>query len=135
MDPARQPLLEVHADDMQQAENIFSMLMGETVEPRRVFIEQHALNVRNPTSKVEDAAVLRPSGGATGSSQAFWRGSSRPGEDSGLARSDGATAASWHLRDVVGAFGGNLDALQHAHRLPGEPATGGSVLDAGASES
>ncbi|MBL9008188.1 MAG: DNA topoisomerase (ATP-hydrolyzing) subunit B [Myxococcales bacterium] len=47
MDPARRTLLEVHADDMQQAENIFSMLMGEAVEPRRVFIEQHALNVRN----------------------------------------------------------------------------------------
>ncbi len=47
MDPARRTLLEVHADDVQQAENIFSMLMGEAVEPRRVFIEQHALNVRN----------------------------------------------------------------------------------------
>ncbi len=47
MDPARRTLLEVHADDVQQAENIFSMLMGEAVEPRREFIEQHALNVRN----------------------------------------------------------------------------------------
>jgi DNA gyrase subunit B len=47
MDPARRTLLEVHADDVQQAESIFSMLMGEAVEPRRVFIEQHALNVRN----------------------------------------------------------------------------------------
>jgi DNA gyrase subunit B len=47
MDPARRTLLEVHADDMQQAEKIFSMLMGEAVEPRREFIEQHALNVRN----------------------------------------------------------------------------------------
>jgi len=47
MDPARRTLLEVHADDVQQAESIFSMLMGEAVEPRRQFIEQHALNVRN----------------------------------------------------------------------------------------
>ena len=47
MDPVRRTLLEVHADDVQQAESIFSMLMGEAVEPRRVFIEQHALNVRN----------------------------------------------------------------------------------------
>ena len=47
MDPARRTLLEVHADDVQQAESIFSMLMGEAVEPRREFIEQHALNVRN----------------------------------------------------------------------------------------
>jgi len=47
MDPARRTLLEVHADDVQQAESVFSMLMGEAVEPRREFIEQHALNVRN----------------------------------------------------------------------------------------
>ena len=39
--------LEVHADDLNEAERIFSMLMGEAVEPRREFIDQHALNVRN----------------------------------------------------------------------------------------
>ena len=47
MDPAKRTLLEVHADDLNEAERIFSMLMGEAVEPRREFIEQHALNVRN----------------------------------------------------------------------------------------
>ena len=47
MDPAKRTLLEVHADDLAEAEKIFSMLMGEAVEPRREFIDQHALNVRN----------------------------------------------------------------------------------------
>ncbi len=47
MDPAARTLLEVHADDLNAAEEIFSKLMGEEVEPRRVFIEQNALNVRN----------------------------------------------------------------------------------------
>ncbi len=47
MDPAKRTLLQVHADDLNEAERIFSMLMGEAVEPRREFIDQHALNVRN----------------------------------------------------------------------------------------
>ena len=47
MDPQKRTLLEVHADDLNEAERIFSMLMGEAVEPRREFIDQHALNVRN----------------------------------------------------------------------------------------
>jgi DNA gyrase subunit B len=47
MDPARRTLLEVHAEDGNAAESIFSTLMGEEVEPRREFIEQNALNVRN----------------------------------------------------------------------------------------
>ena len=47
MDPSKRTLLEVHADDLNEAERIFSMLMGEEVEPRREFIEQHALQVRN----------------------------------------------------------------------------------------
>lgn len=47
MDPARRTLLEVHVDDLIEAERLFSMLMGEAVEPRREFIEQHALQVRN----------------------------------------------------------------------------------------
>ena len=47
MDPKKRTLLEVHADDLNEAERIFSMLMGEAVEPRREFIDQHALNVRN----------------------------------------------------------------------------------------
>ena len=47
MDPAQRTLLEVHAEDLNTAESIFSTLMGEEVEPRRQFIEQNALNVRN----------------------------------------------------------------------------------------
>ena len=47
MDPQRRSLLEVRADDLAEAERVFSMLMGEAVEPRREFIEQNALNVRN----------------------------------------------------------------------------------------
>ncbi len=47
MDPTRRTLLEVHADDLNAAEAIFSKLMGEEVEPRREFIEQNALSVRN----------------------------------------------------------------------------------------
>ncbi len=47
MDPKSRTLLEVHADDLNAANEIFSKLMGEEVEPRREFIEQNALNVRN----------------------------------------------------------------------------------------
>ena len=47
MDPTKRTLLEVHVDDLIEAERLFSMLMGEAVEPRREFIEQHALHVRN----------------------------------------------------------------------------------------
>jgi DNA gyrase subunit B len=47
MDPSKRTLLEVHAEDVNAAESIFSTLMGEEVEPRREFIEQNALNVRN----------------------------------------------------------------------------------------
>jgi DNA gyrase subunit B len=47
MDPTKRTLLEVRADDLNEAERTFSMLMGEAVEPRREFIEQNALNVRN----------------------------------------------------------------------------------------
>ncbi|HEY3357865.1 MAG TPA: toprim domain-containing protein [Polyangia bacterium] len=47
MDPARRTLLQVRADDQGEAEKIFSVLMGDLVEPRRDFIEQNALNVRN----------------------------------------------------------------------------------------
>ena len=47
MDPSKRTLLEVRADDLAEAEKVFSMLMGEAVEPRREFIEKNALNVRN----------------------------------------------------------------------------------------
>jgi DNA gyrase subunit B len=37
----------VRAEDMLKADEIFTVLMGEEVEPRRAFIEKHALEVRN----------------------------------------------------------------------------------------
>jgi DNA gyrase subunit B len=47
MDPATRTLLEVHADDMAEAELMFTTLMGDAVEPRREFIEKHALDATN----------------------------------------------------------------------------------------
>ena len=47
MDPARRTLLEVHADDVAEAEEMFTTLMGDAVEPRREFIEKHALDATN----------------------------------------------------------------------------------------
>ncbi len=47
MDPAKRTLLQVRVDDGVDADKIFSCLMGDLVEPRREFIENNALNVRN----------------------------------------------------------------------------------------
>jgi DNA gyrase subunit B len=47
MDPERRTLLRVTWDMAGQAESLFSTLMGEEVEPRRKFIEDHALEVKN----------------------------------------------------------------------------------------
>jgi len=47
MDPQKRRLLQVRIDDDVEADNIFTVLMGDQVEPRREFIEQNALNVRN----------------------------------------------------------------------------------------
>src|SRR6202171_3432610 len=47
MDPARRTLLEVHADDMAEAELMFTTLMGDAVEPRREVIEKNALDATN----------------------------------------------------------------------------------------
>lgn len=47
MDPEKRVLLQVRADDLVEAELIFSTLMGDAVEPRRDFIQTHALDVKN----------------------------------------------------------------------------------------
>jgi DNA gyrase subunit B len=46
MDPARRTLLQVNLDDALAAEEAFSNLMGDQVEPRKEFIQRHARDVR-----------------------------------------------------------------------------------------
>jgi len=47
MDPAQRTLAQVGIEDAAQADLIFSMLMGDLVEPRRQFIEDNARLVAN----------------------------------------------------------------------------------------
>jgi DNA gyrase subunit B len=47
MDPSRRNLMKVKVEEMEAADGIFTKLMGDLVEPRREFIEENALNVRN----------------------------------------------------------------------------------------
>ena len=47
LDPANRTLLQVTMDDAGAADDLFRILMGDKVEPRREFIEKHALEVRN----------------------------------------------------------------------------------------
>ena len=47
MNPDQRTMLQVNLDDAEAAEQIFTVLMGERVEPRREFIQAHAREVRN----------------------------------------------------------------------------------------
>jgi DNA gyrase subunit B len=47
LDPANRTLVQISMNDAAAADDMFRILMGEKVEPRREFIEKHALEVRN----------------------------------------------------------------------------------------
>lgn len=47
MDPARRTLVQVTMDDAIKADEIFNILMGDEVNPRREFIEKNAKFVKN----------------------------------------------------------------------------------------
>lgn len=47
MDPENRVLLQVSVEDAEKADEVFSILMGDDVEPRKRFIQTHATNVKN----------------------------------------------------------------------------------------
>jgi DNA gyrase subunit B len=47
LDPAARSLLQVKVNDATDADDLFSRLMGEEVEPRKIFIQDNALSVAN----------------------------------------------------------------------------------------
>ncbi|MCA9258057.1 MAG: DNA gyrase subunit B, partial [Planctomycetales bacterium] len=47
LDPANRTLLQVKMEDAGSADELFRVLMGDNVEPRREFIQKHALDVKN----------------------------------------------------------------------------------------
>jgi DNA gyrase subunit B len=47
LNPQTRSMLQVHVQDVPEADSLFSLLMGDEVEPRREFIESNALSVRN----------------------------------------------------------------------------------------
>ncbi|MBR3688427.1 MAG: hypothetical protein IKL85_05070 [Lentisphaeria bacterium] len=47
MDPARRKMIRVTMEDAVEAERIFTLLMGDAVDPRREYIERHAAGVKD----------------------------------------------------------------------------------------
>ena len=47
MDPERRILIKVKLEDAMKADETFTLLMGDEIEPRRKFIEQNAKYVKN----------------------------------------------------------------------------------------
>jgi DNA gyrase subunit B len=47
MDPERRVLKQVTVDDHFEADDIFTRLMGDRVEPRKEFIEEYAVTAKN----------------------------------------------------------------------------------------
>ena len=47
MDPANRTLIQVKIEDAMEADQVFEMLMGDEVEPRRNFITDNAIYVKN----------------------------------------------------------------------------------------
>jgi DNA gyrase subunit B len=47
MDPENRTLRQVRVEDIVETDDLFTVLMGDSVQPRREFIESNALKVRN----------------------------------------------------------------------------------------
>ena len=47
MDPATRTMIKVRMEDAVEADQIFNLLMGDVVEPRREYIEKHAAGVKD----------------------------------------------------------------------------------------
>jgi DNA gyrase subunit B len=47
MDAEQRTMLQVRVEDQVEADSIFTVLMGDVVEPRRQFIQDNALDVKN----------------------------------------------------------------------------------------
>ena len=47
MDPERRKMIQVTMEDAVEAERMFTLLMGDDVDPRREYIEKHAAGVKD----------------------------------------------------------------------------------------